>query len=113
MAPQTIDEGSACAPAGRGRLPRRLLLLNAGLLGVLGAMSWMGEAEAFQARPRADGEYLMTAGELQAGSAPAVYIIDTANQEMVVVKWDERNRRTELLGYRDLNADSSNQNPNR
>ncbi|MEM7622721.1 MAG: hypothetical protein AAF235_05910 [Planctomycetota bacterium] len=58
-----------------------------------------------QSRPR--GSYLLVGGQVISGDSNAVYLVDTSNQEMVALRWDEGARRVEGLGYRDLRSDAA------
>lgn len=60
-------------------------------------------ARPFDSRPR--GEYTLIGGEIQMGNSDAVYVIDSVNQEMVVLRWDDGRRVLDGIGYRDLDAD--------
>ncbi len=94
---------------------RGLIILNSGLLAVVaGLWSWSptsagrdpGAAwaqEAAKARQR--GQFLMVSGKLQGSPSNAVYIVDTANQELLAVKWDRAGQRLQGLGWRDMVRD--------
>ncbi len=113
----SVDPGTEGVRARAGLraagVPKGLLLLNAGLVGALGALLWMGEAGAQGAATRAEGRYVLLSGEASGLSTPVVYVLDTANQEVIALRWDERTDRAEILGFRDLRADAANQNPSR
>lgn len=86
----------------------RLVALNAVLLGVLGLVELAPRASAQPggegpARPR--GAYTMVGGEIQTGNSNAVYVIDSVNQEMVVLRVESGRGNLAGVGYRDLNAD--------
>lgn len=86
----------------------RLVALNAVLLGVLGLVELAPRASAQQggegpARPR--GAYTLVGGEIQTGDSNAVYVIDSVNQEMVVLRMESGRGNLSGVGYRDLNAD--------
>lgn len=68
--------------------------------------SWPPPPARGQAPARARGEYTMVSGKTGAGSAHALYVIDGANSELVVFRWDQT--RKEFLGfaYRSLDADA-------
>lgn len=96
---------------GTGRGARRLILLNAGLLVALAAVSLAPPAGA-QRGGRAGGDYTMVAGRVQGGSTNAVYVVDAANQEMIAVRWNGGTKSLDGLAYRDLSADAA-MNPGR
>jgi hypothetical protein len=99
------------ADAGVERISRRgltrLIVLNAVLLGVLGLVELAPRASAQQgegpARPR--GAYTLVGGEIQTGNSNAVYVIDSVNQEMVVLRVESGRGNLAGVGFRDLNAD--------
>jgi hypothetical protein len=76
------------------------------LLGVLVLASWSPAPAPAQPPARARGEYTMVSGKTGAGSAHALYVVDGANSELVVFRWDQT--RKEFLGfaYRSLDADA-------
>ncbi len=84
---------------------RGLIALNAGLVLVLAAVSLSPEARA-QRGARARGEYTMVSGRVVGGSNNAVYVVDSANQEMIALIWNNTRKGLEGIGYRDFNADS-------
>ncbi|MBM4108182.1 MAG: hypothetical protein FJ255_05145 [Phycisphaerae bacterium] len=93
------------------RSHRAALVLNAVLgcvLAVLVVWSWspMPASAQGQAPARARGEYTMVSGKTGSGSAHALYVVDGANSELVVFRWDQT--RKEFLGfaYRSLDADT-------
>jgi hypothetical protein len=44
-------------------------------------------------------------GELSSGNANGVYVLDSANRELILLRWDNSRNSVEGLGYRDLNTD--------
>jgi hypothetical protein len=92
------------------RLSRRrgLLLLNAGLLATLAVMTWGPMAVGQNAQPagRARGDYTMVAGKTISGGPSAVYIVDSANQELVALRWDQAKQQMVGMGYRSLQGDA-------
>jgi hypothetical protein len=85
---------------------RGLVLLNAGLLLVLGAVTLAPSSHAQRGGGRARGEYSMVSGKITGSTAHAVYIIDTANQDLVAVRWNESTKSLDAIGYRDLKEDA-------
>ena len=51
----------------------------------------------------------MVSGRIIGGNANAVYIVDSSNQEMIAVRWNESSKSLDGLGYRDLSADAQTQ----
>src|ERR1044071_9237884 len=84
-----------------------LVVLNAGLLAVLALLTW-GPAAIGQNQPgaRARGDYTMVAGKTIAGGPAAVYIVDSANQELVALRWDQAKQQMVGMGYRNLQGDA-------
>jgi hypothetical protein len=90
----------------RSRTPGRLaglLAVNAALLLMLGFVTFNPTAEA-QGRVR--GEYLMVGGKAAGLNAAAVWVVDTVNQELIVVTYDPNAKKVEGVGYRNLAADA-------
>ncbi|KAA0214002.1 MAG: hypothetical protein DYG94_02970 [Leptolyngbya sp. PLA3] len=90
----------------RTRQNRGLIALNLLLLAVLGAVTLPPIASAQNQRGRTRGEYTMVGGELDVGGSDAVFIVDSANAEMIVLRWENGRRRLEGVGFRDLDLDS-------
>jgi len=91
---------------------KRLIALNLGLaalLGVVGASRMVG---AQVGADRARGEYTMVSGRTNSGGAHAVYILDSVNQEMIALRWDQSKQTMSGIGYRSLVQDGQS-NPGR
>ena len=89
------------------RRPSNLLALiavNAVLLGLLAVVTLAPTAEA-QGRTR--GQYMMVAGGANNLQSSAVYVIDTVNQEMMILTDDAAARELKGLTYRNLAADAA------
>ena len=89
-------------------------------LGVALVASWFNDrdgsaAEAAQnAQPaRPAGVYTMVAANMAGRDEEAVFIVDVANGEMIVMTWDHSKKRFEGVGYRDLAADAARTGPPR
>lgn len=96
-----------------GRTRRNLLILNGALLGALALVTLAPSAGAERGQPaRARGDYSMVAGRVVGGNAAGIYILDTVNQEMIAVRWNQANKAIEGVGFRDLTRDAQ-QNPGR
>jgi len=80
------------------------IVLNAVLLLLLGAVTFAPEAAA-QLRRR--GEYTMVVGGVNNSISSVVYIADSVNQEMVVMRYDSATRTLQGVTYRDLAADAA------
>lgn len=85
---------------------RALAALNAALLAVL-ALVAAGPIAGAQPDPaRGKGRYILVGGQLQGGDANAIYVVDTTNEELVALQWDNSNNRYRGLGYRSLRDDA-------
>jgi len=87
---------------------RVLAAVNAGLALAL-ATVWLGPAADAQGQPdvnRNRGTYLVIGGDTQGGNSDAIWVIDTANQEMVTLRWRGGQNQLEGIGYRDLKSDA-------
>ena len=83
---------------------RALLALNAALLLLLAAVTF---APAVSAQARGRGEYTMVAGGVNGLQSSALYVVDTVNQELIVLGYDASTKRLDGIGYRNLAADSA------
>ncbi len=83
---------------------RGLVMLNAALLAILAAVTFAPSADA---QNRARGDYTMVGGPIPGMDGSAVYIVDTINQEMMVVAFTQSNKRLEGVGYRNLSDDAA------
>ena len=83
------------------RMDRRLVAVNAALLGVL---VWVTLVAAQPGVPagRGRGEYTMVSGRIQGATTSGIYIVDAANQEVVAMSWDRSLNRLEPIGHRSL-----------
>ena len=81
-----------------------LIALNAVLLAVLALVTLAPSAVAQVARTR--GEYLMVGGRVNGVDGSAVFIIDTRNQEMIAVAYNNSSSNVDGIGYRNLATDA-------
>ncbi len=88
---------------------RGLLALNVALLAVLAIVSLSPEAGADGTQPaaRARGAYTMVAGPIRTGNASAIWIVDSANQELAVVRFNDSKQQLEGIGFRDIAEDAT------
>lgn len=85
---------------------RGLVALNAALLVMLAGVTLAPEAGAQAVQPnRARGEYVMVGGDFGGSNSNAIFILDSANREMLTVLWDDSRGQIEGVGYRDLTLD--------
>jgi hypothetical protein len=88
------------------RSNRGLIALNAGLLLVLAVVTLAPSAAAQPRSGRTPGTYTMVSGRITGGTSHALYIIDSTNQEMVALSWNQSTRGLEAIGYRSIAADT-------
>ena len=90
------------------KAPRALIVVNAALLLLLGAVTLAPTSQAQRGTggSRARGEYTMVACQITGSSAHVVYVVDSSNQDMVVVRWNESTKSLDSIGYRDLKEDA-------
>ena len=91
------------------RFLRPILLANAAALAVLVGLSLApSRAPGQVAQPdfRARGEYTMISGRTSAGSRPVVYVVDSANGEVVALRWDNNKQQFNGVGYRSIQTDA-------
>ncbi len=89
-----------------------LVALNALLLAALGFVHFGTSAEAQNAPPgaqRARGEYTMVSGRGTMGGADVVYVIDSNNQELVALRWEQAKQVLATVGYRTIEGDAQAQ----
>ncbi len=84
--------------------PFGLIVLNVLLLLLLGAVSFSARADA--QRP-SRGDYTMAAATVNGSASSAVFIVDTANREMIAVTYEPSQRELVGVGYRNLTADTA------
>ncbi len=87
-----------------GREHRGLLAMNAVLLLVLLVVTLAPRAQAQNQRPR--GQYSLIAARALGFSESAIYIVDAANGDMMVMRYDRSNKQLKFLGFRSLTADA-------
>lgn len=86
--------------------PRRMIAINAGLLLLLGAVTLAPTSIAQRGASRARGEYTMLSGKATGSSSHVIYIMDSSNQDLVAVRWNESTKSLDNIGYRDLKEDA-------
>ena len=85
---------------------KKLVAVNAALLLLLGAVTLAPSSNAQRGSSRARGEYTMLSGRATGSSSHVVYILDSSNQDMVAVRWNESTKSLDNIGYRDLKEDA-------
>ncbi len=86
--------------------PRKLITINAALLLLLGAVTLAPSTNAQRGATRARGEYTMLSGKATGSSSHVIYIVDSSNQDLVAVRWNESTKALDNIGYRDLKEDA-------
>ncbi len=76
-----------------------LIALNIALLVALAFVTFSSGATAQDEAARSRGEYTMVAGRIQGSAEDAIYIIDSSNQEMLALRWDNSRKRLDGLDY--------------
>lgn len=105
-----MDQGQEPSRPATKRRVFPLVIVNVVLVGVLAFVEFGPVALAQPAmadptaRPR--GQYTLVGGRVQTGNANAVWVIDSANQEMVVLQWEDGRNLIKGIGYRDLDDDA-------
>tara|TARA_R110002073_G_scaffold118918_1_gene258540 strand:+ start:426998 stop:427342 length:345 start_codon:yes stop_codon:yes gene_type:complete len=88
---------------------RGLVVLNIALLCGLGAISFSQSATAQMGskNDRVRGEYTIVGGSTLGSISNMIYVLDSANREMIALSWNDSTKGLDGVGYRDLNLDSS------
>ncbi len=60
-----------------------------------------------EAQVRGRSEYTMVAGSAKGADSSAVYIVDTTNQELIVITYNQNTKRLDGVGYRNLASDAA------
>lgn len=88
---------------------KTLIAINLLLLAILSVVTFAPSATAQNQPNRGRGEYTMVGGGLDNGTSDGVYIIDSANSEMIMLRWDNARTRLNGVGFRDLDDDKDAQ----
>jgi hypothetical protein len=80
-------------------------LAGAAVVGVFVARHAGAQESIRAADVRARGEYTMVAGKSNVGPNSVVYVIDSANQEAVALRWDATKQSMIGVGYRSIQTD--------
>lgn len=95
--------------AGERRVARsRLNLFLAGGAVLLAAAGIAG-AQSAESR-RVGGQYTCVGGKTLGGYTNVIYVLDSANREMVGLRWNDGTKQLEGIGYRDLVEDITQEN---
>lgn len=92
----------------RPGVPARLIAANAVLLLALAVLTIAGVQSPAGAQPgagaaqRGRGDYTMVSGRYQGGTANMVYVLDSANQELLALEWNRNRNEFVPLGLRSL-----------
>lgn len=85
-----------------------LIGLNALLLGLLAVVTLSPGAEAQAKRARPKGQYGIVDGKFQGAQESAIYVFDSANQELIALRWDRSRKNLNAIGYRNIEEDAKN-----
>lgn len=81
------------------------LAAGAVVLAVVG----MAGAQSTQSR-RTAGQYTCVGGQTLGGYTNVIYVLDSANREMVALQWNDTSKQLDGVGYRDLVEDMTKEN---
>ncbi|MBL0870743.1 MAG: hypothetical protein IBJ18_09240 [Phycisphaerales bacterium] len=82
---------------------RVLVAVNMALLAALALASMTrGQSAAGNQPQRGRGQYVAVPAKAQGLSTGVLYIADTANEELVALRWDKGTGSFEVVGFRDL-----------
>jgi hypothetical protein len=102
------EHPSNTTPSNR-KLIRTLLVANAVVGAAIAGVAFTRHAKAQESvRPadiRARGDYTMVSGKSNAGGPSVIYVVDSANQEIVALRWDQAGKAMSGIGYRSLQND--------
>ncbi len=59
---------------------------------------------------RVGGQYTCVGGKTIGGYTNVIYVLDSANREMVGLRWNDGTKQLEGIGYRDLVEDITQEN---
>ena len=83
---------------------RAAVVVNAIGLALLAAVTFAPTAGA---QYRARGAYTMAAGRANGADSSVVYVVDTANQELIAVTYNPNTKLIDGVGYRHIGADAA------
>ena len=84
--------------------------VNLALAGVVVASAaGLAVGQAVESR-RVSGQYSCVGGKTIGGYTNMIYVLDSANRELVSLKWNDGTKQLEGHGYRDLVTDVSQEN---
>ena len=97
------------ARAGGRRVLTGVNLLLAGVALTMGVVGIAGAQPGVDTR-RASGQYTCVGGATIGGYTNNIYVLDSANRELVALKWNDGLKQLEGVGYRDLDRDINSEN---
>lgn len=104
-----MDRTSTDVP--RSGVSRGLLALNGVLAAALGTGLVMSHSAAQPTAARPRGEYTMISGKPQGQTINQIYILDSVNQELVALRWDQSRRVLAVVAHRSLTQDRAMPGP--
>lgn len=91
------------------RTPKDTRLTRFGVAAVLGVLGTGLLATPLVAQSRdqgrPSGDYSVVGGMTLGSHANVIYVLDSANRELVALRWNDSTKALEGVGYRDLVAD--------
>jgi len=84
-----------------------LVAINALLAGVALAGVLVGRAGAQPGTARLPGRYTVIPGKVSGISGSVLYVIDSANQEMIALRYQRAQSRLEPFAFRSIAADAA------
>ena len=95
--------------ADRAPRPKRsgLVALNVVLLAILSAVTLAPsvDAQLSGTSNRVRGDYSIVGGQTLGENASTIYVMDSANREVVAMRWNDSTKALEGVGFRDLVRD--------
>ncbi|MFZ4576306.1 MAG: hypothetical protein ACOYN0_18125 [Phycisphaerales bacterium] len=90
---------------------RPLVFVNVALAVAIGATVAsrpvaIGQTEPAASARRPRGEYTLVSAKTNQGGPYAVWVLDAANNEMLVLRWEQSRQTLVGAGYRNLSTDS-------
>lgn len=86
---------------------RSLILLNGALIGVLALVTIAPHAGAQGGkRNRPKGQYTLVSGQVQGMTESAIFVLDSANEQLLGLKWDRSRKQLTGIGLRNLAEDA-------
>lgn len=94
--------------SGRRATTRGLIGLNLALAGLLAIVTFApgAGAQPQPRRTRPHGQYAMVSCKIQGQTESGIFVVDSANEEMIALRWDRSRKVLSGIGFRDLAGDA-------